>query len=171
MKRLRFVKAKHIAFVLIVLCSFLLIHIVQAVTAEPGTDADPLVSQSYVDGKINDLTAKINELTAKVTDLTAKNTGLTQQVQAIPARFEVIEVKAGKQLIAGASTEMILRGGKATAIASQSGGISDLISGADIQNGAGIPLNHLLLIPRDDGRGIKVINTSWVMIKGPYTIK
>ena len=180
MRLLKNKKSKYIVFVTIIIVSFLLIHIVQAVMAEPGTDNDPLVSQSYVDAKVNTLTTTINSLSQQVQtmqqQLQASQTQIqtlqqTQASQKQTALYETIQVKAGQQLTAGASTEIILRSGKATAVASQSGGVSDLISGQDIKTGETIPLNHLLLVPRDDGRGLKAATDMWILIKGSYTIK
>lgn len=191
-----------ILIVLALVLSFPIIHIVQAVTAEPGTDGDPLVSQSYIDlkvnelntkitelstkageqaTKVNDLTAQVKDLTAKANDLVTKNTALVvandklgqqvKELQALPSKFEKIQVLAGKQLLAGASTELVLRSGKATAIGSKAGGVSDLISGKDLVTGNSVTLNHLLLFPVDDGRGIKAVSDIWVLVKGAYTIK
>jgi hypothetical protein len=89
-------------------------------------------------------------------------------------KYEVIEVKKGKSIICGDSTEIILRSGKATAIGSEAGGLADLTAdnNGDLKQGRSVPENHLILIPRDDGRGIKITSLSaWVMIKGKYEIK
>jgi hypothetical protein len=156
-------KRVHIIFVIAVIAySFVLVSIVQAVTPgtdEPGSEENPLVAQDYVDSKINVLQARIDELSEKL-----KKAGAGQ-------KFEVIQVMAGKQLVAGASTEIIIRSGKATAVASEKGGLSDLISGVDIPTGGNIPKNHLLLVPRDDGRGFKAQTDLFVLIKGEYSIK
>ncbi|MDF2523406.1 MAG: hypothetical protein K0R31_1047 [Clostridiales bacterium] len=159
MNILRSLKKVHIAVILVVIISsFFVISRIQAVTAEPGTSGDPLVSQSYVDTKINELTAIIN--------------GIKQQPGGQSPKFEVLEaIEPGKQIICGASTEVVLRGGTATAIASAQGGISNLSSGKDLKSGDTIPLNQLLLIPREDGRGIAITGKAWVMVKGQYTIK
>lgn len=126
----------------------------------PGTAQDPVVSKSYVDEQIAALEAKLDD-TLEALD----NAG------AGGARFEVIKVDAGKSLITGASGEIILRSGSATAIASQSGGVADLTGGTDLKTGTSVPKNHLLLVPADDGRGIKCTATSYVMVKGSYTVK
>ncbi|MCX7920998.1 MAG: DUF3450 domain-containing protein [Clostridia bacterium] len=198
--------------IFVVIFSFALIHIVQAVTAvtpEPGTEGNPLVSQDYVDTKLAESDKKIAELTASQAalaasfeglnaknttltasndDLAAKNKSLTDSVNTLTAKveelnkqitdikehgikFEIVSLKAGQQLIAGASAEIILRSGKATAIAGKTGGVSDLISGKDLKTGVTITPNHLLLIPADDGRGLKAVNQVWILIKGTYTIK
>lgn len=191
-------KRVHIIVPAIIVCSLIMVQIAQAVTTgEPGTDSDPLVTQSYVDEKISELTTKVNELTTKVNDLTAKEKSLTESVTSLTATndeltgivdglmkkvdenekatlFEVLELKKDQQLILGASAEIILRGGKATAIASTSGGLSDITAGTgkDVLTGQQVPLNHLLLISRDDGRGLKVTTEkAWILVKGKYSIK
>lgn len=161
MKFLRGLKKVHILFILAVaVFSLALVSAVQAVTAaEPGSDEDPIVTQSYVDGKIAELTDRVEVLSKQLEDA-SKN-----------SKFEAVQVKAGKQLVAGASTEIVLRSGKANAVASANGGVSDLISGVDLATGKAITLNHLLLIPRDDGRGFKAVTDVWILIKGEYTVK
>ena len=75
-------------------------------------------------------------------------------------------------LIGDAGSEIILRSGSATAITSPSGGLSDVTAGTDITEGKPIPANHLLIIPRSDGRGIFVTkNSTFVMVRGGYTIR
>lgn len=168
----------------VIMISLLLIHFVQAATGEPGTDADPAVSQSYVDSKYNDLLARINSLTTTVNDLTVKNNNLTAQLSNLgqqtggtavkEMKFELLELKAGQQLIAGSSTEIILRGGKAKAIGNKDDGLADITAGSyyDLLTGAEVPPNHLMLVSRDDGRGITISSEkAWIMVRGTYNIK
>lgn len=113
-----------------------------------GTAGDPVVTKSYVD---------------------ALFASVSQGTEA--AVFEVVEVDAGASLIGGAGTELILRGGKATAIDNGADGVSDLTAGKDLRSGTAVALNHLLLVPRADGRGLRCESKSWVMVKGAYTIQ
>lgn len=170
MRFIRGTKRVHILLVLTVAFSFLFLHITRAVTAEPGTTEDPIVSQSYVDAKVAALTGEINALKQQLSSGGGQQPG--QPVQE-GAKFEVIgPLQPGKQIIAGESTEVVVRAGGAVAIASDKGGVTDLIAGADIATGQNVPLNHLLLIPRNDGRGLTVTKAeTWVMIRGSYTIK
>jgi hypothetical protein len=84
--------------------------------------------------------------------------------------LQVVSVPAGQQLIADAGAEIILRAGKATAIAT-SGGVADLTAGKDLKLGEAIVANHLLLIPRSDGRGLKAVNDLVLMVRGTFVIK
>ncbi|HOM02311.1 MAG TPA: hypothetical protein PLH43_05725 [Acetivibrio sp.] len=165
MKKFNFNKnSRKIALMLIL--SVAIIHIVQvvqaAVTAEPGSQEDPLVSQSYVDLKFQEMAKKLEEAEKRLEEIEKYG------------KFEALELTKGQVLIAGASAELILRGGKALAIGGEGGGLSDITSGtgADVNTDDEVPLNHLLLISRDDGRGLKVTSEkAWVLVKGPYTIE
>lgn len=162
MKLFSKVKIKHIVVVTILVSVLMVVHMSGAFTAEPGTDANPLVTQDYVDAKINALTATVNSLSQQLQNV--------QQPAA--SKFVPIEVEGGKQVIAGEGTEIILRGGKASCITSAGGGLSDVTAGTEISSaGDEIPLNHLLVVSRDDGRGLKTEVKAWLLIKGPYTIK
>jgi hypothetical protein len=85
--------------------------------------------------------------------------------QLVP--FEVLNPQAGQVIIFEAGAEFILRGGKAVAITGING-IPDVTAGADILNGENIGLNHLMMIPVSDGRGIHFHAESWLMVRGGY---
>lgn len=274
MKKLKYIKTKHIAVIAILILSFFVMHIVRAVGSEPATDDILLVSKDYVDGKINELTTRINNLESELKEqieqavsenkkndenetskeeisedttdgqteadiseqteqsnlqldqlmeklnkleedtgqlkartIAVENNdgsylglilkqnqkisnletglreiesvldGLVEKVNLIqqsPLKYDIVVLKSGKQLIVGASTEILLRGGSATAIGSSNGGLIDITSGSglDITEGQNIPLNHLLVSARDDGRGMLITSEkAWIMVKGWYMIK
>ncbi len=106
--------------------------------ALPGSEADPLVSKSYVDSKF---------------------------------KMVVVEVPAGGQLLGSAGTEIIVRSGTATVIDTPQGGLSDVTEGRDLKKGEPAPANHLLIVPRDDGRGIKAVTPLFVMVRGAYSLQ
>ena len=81
-----------------------------------------------------------------------------------------VQLTAGQKMIGGAGTEIILRSGIATAIGNSENGIADLTGGADLMTGASVELNHLLLVPRNDGRGITAVTDIWVMVRGEYSV-
>jgi hypothetical protein len=66
---------------------------------------------------------------------------------------------------------LILRSGDAYAIDNGVDGLSDVTSAKDLKGGVTITANHLLLVPRADGRGIRAGSDLWVMVKGSYTIQ
>jgi len=84
--------------------------------------------------------------------------------------FEALFVPAGHTLIADAGAEFILRSGNAIAV-SGSDGMVNITAGQDLANGETVPHNHLLMVPRSDGRGMSFMTDSWLMIKGSYEIR
>ena len=109
----------------------------------PGSNQDPLVSKSYVDSRIEAVMDLIGKLSSN-NDTSTSDSLMT---------YEVVEVAAGKSLIGYQGTEIILRGGKGLAITAPLGGLQDMTEGTDILSGQDIPKYHLIIIPRDDGRG------------------
>lgn len=133
--------------------------------ADPGSEDDPLVTLSYIEDRLTEFTQNILILmNEKIDDINSSN-------QEGSTKFQVINIKEGQVIILSDSTEFILRSGKGIAIGSENGGLSDLTEGNDIKDGEEIPLNHHLLIPRDDGRGVSFSTEAYAMVKGEYTIK
>ncbi len=144
-----------------IVVTLLLVSFGMAQTVPAGGDSDPLVTLSFVEKRMTELLASVEQIYAKK--------GESSGTVATP-QYEVVTVKAGQSLILSSSVEIILRSGDATAIASFNGGLSDLTGGVDLDQGTKIIKNHLLLIPRDDGRGLKAITDLYVMVRGKYTI-
>ncbi len=117
-----------------------------------GTE-DPLITESYLK----------NVFMKEVKDYI--------DADKVSTSFAVVTVPKNKKMIGAAGSEIILRGGTAEVIASELGGLSDVTFAGDLVDGASVPANHLLIIPRDDGRGFKAITDVIVMVKGGYEIK
>lgn len=124
------------------------------IAANPGTEADPLISKSYIE------TVLKPEIYAYIEQ--ESNQG-----------FAVVNVSAGKTVVCEAGTELILRMGQATVIGSDRGGLADVTQGLDLADGTTVPANHMLIVPLGDGRGVKINKSTdaILMIKGGYTIK
>ncbi len=154
-------KNKKLLFSLITICGTILMigQIVYAINKEPGSTEDPLVTLSFVEQRIDQLKGYIDEK-IKTTPSTGGAVSL-----------EVVNLKAGENLIAYQGTEIILRSGRAVIIDSPAGGISNLTSGFDLRKGERIPQNHLLLVPRTDGRGAKAETATVFMVRGAYRIE
>ena len=132
------------------------------VFSEPGSDRDPLVSMSCVNNKIDQLKEYID---IKISN---SNGGGNNSNEIV-----VVELAKGEYLIGKAGTEFILRGGKSTAYGVEvDRGLADTTEGKDIDNTEDLlPYNHLIIIPRDDGRGAYAISDSIFMVRGEYEIK
>lgn len=146
-------------YILILVLLVLISQIVYASSNEPGSNEDPLVTLSYVEQRIEQMKFYIDQNIASVKSDEGN------------VNLEVVELKNGERLIAGQGTEIILRGGKALAIDSPLGGLSDITDARDIRKDEVVPSNHLLIVPRDDGRGVKAVTNCILMIKGSYKIE
>ncbi len=154
---------------ILVLILILAIAFTAVVFAAPGDTNDPIVVLSYLNDRLNALKEefKLDEiplLLKKVDDLSSAkgSEGST--------RLEVVELFGGERLIAGAGTELILRGGKAYVIGSELGGISNVTAGKDFVAGMEFVANHLMIVPRDDGRGAYTDDYAIFMVRGSYEI-
>ena len=81
----------------------------------------------------------------------------------------VVNLPAGGKLVCEAGTEIVLRAGRATAMGSPLGGLADVTAGKDVQTGQPVSPNHLLIVPRNDGRGLQAVTDCILMVRGPYT--
>lgn len=129
-----------------------------SVFAETGDGNDPLVSLSYIQNKV------IPEIKEYIDEKLSLTEGKS-------ASFEVVNFKKGDVVLCEKSTELILRMGKATIIASEKGGLADTTAGFDLANGENMPSNHLLIVPLGDGRGFIAEDNVIVMIKGNFSVK
>ncbi len=155
----------------------------------PGSEADPVVTQSYVELKAEQTKYYIDSLVNKSNqDIAALKTQLEQKNQEIAALqekinqlsanggsgdagFVVVMLNKDKTLLAGSGAELIVRSGKVTAIKGANGGLANISSAKDLNTGDAVALNNLLISSRDDGRGVKAAIDSYLLIRGSYTIK
>lgn len=141
--------------------------------AAPGDSNDPIVVLSYLNDRLEDLIQKYSlkdiDGIKKQVDALSKNTN-NPGGESTTAALEVVEIKAGEKIIAKAGTELILRSGKATIIASELGGISNITAGKDFTQGMEVIPNNLLIVPRDDGRGVYTDSYAIFMVRGTYEI-
>lgn len=126
----------------IILAALGVFFVAGSYAAQPGTQEDPLITKSYV-----------------------------ESVLYPQMKFKVVEVPQGKSVICSAGTEMILRMGTCSVIGTQKGGVSDVTMGYDLSNGTNVQGNHLLIVPLDDGRGVRTSTNCLIMIKGSYAIQ
>lgn len=131
-----------------------------AVFSEAGSNDDPLISLSYLNNSIEQIKTYIDNKIANINGGTSSSNEL-----------EVVELEKGQFLLGYTGTEIILRSGKGKAVVSDLGGLSDVTAGNDIGKDLNIPPNHLLIVPRDDGRGVYVTTDAIFMVRGTYDIR
>ncbi len=127
-----------------------------------GSESDPIVTASYV-------TKYFSEEIQRFMDLTVKP--YVAQYAGGSMQWEVVELAAGQKLIGQAGAEIIVRTGRAVIVDETINGIPDLTAGADLKAGTPVTLNHHLVVPRSDGRGILAQDSVWVMYKGQASIR
>jgi len=164
----------------------------------PGSDSDPLVTKSYVDQQIALLSSQIGksggsssgnvdtevieQLQTDIGDLTSFVIGALQEIEtlkgqiaALEGGFEVVRADAGQTILLAGGSEAILRSGSATTVGGTAGGLVDATAGKDLNQGDKVPVQHLLISSRSDGRGLKITSDvskeAYLLIRGAYEIK
>lgn len=150
---------------------------------EPGSEADPLISRSYVDGSIGKQAQELQQMRQKYEEQLALQAQtiqtLQQEVEALKTagpgsgtgEFSVVVLEAGQVLVTGSGTEVVVRSGKAIAVKGSKGtNLTDATSAKDLANGGAATLNHLLLSFFDDGRGLKAQAKTTLLVRGPYKV-
>ena len=142
--------------------------------ASAGSADDPLITLSYINKVYTPQISKT--IDDKLREIATGSAGVSTVSSNSNASgsYSVLELKNGQRVRAKSeSLEIILRqGGTASVISPHKDqGIADLTSGAELLNGTALPVNHSLLIPRADGRGIYVTSSvAYVMVRGDYEI-
>jgi len=131
-----------------------------------GTAADPVVTKSYVDKALEKLEEKLSLKSASEDTDTAD-----KPETAVSSGWEAIFVEKNKTVLCGAGTQVILRSGNSKVYDETVNGLSDLTAGKGIYSGDSMVRDHLVLVPRADGRGIVCTTDCWIMICGAYEIK
>lgn len=175
-------KKKYIIGLISVFVVLMIFNIIVFANGVPGSEEDPLVTLGYLETKIQELKDYIDvkiqnssdsseEVNTVTGDENLNNNITGNEITQTYQKFEVLNLSEGQKLLCDESTELILRGGKAEAIDNGVDGISDITKGKDLKTGDNVDLNHLILVPRNDGRGILAKSQVWVMVKGKYTIQ
>ena len=153
---------------LTMICTIFGGYVVMAVT---GSAEDPLITLSYLNSIVMpDLETRVAEkLASTIKSQIDEKFAQGQAAQA--GAFVAIEVKAGHTVLGADGAELILRSGSAVAVCPGDSGLVNSTQGRDIPGGEQIASNNVHIIPRKDGRGIKMQTGGFIMIKGGYEIK
>lgn len=177
------IKKHYIFIILTFLVAVIVVDASSISFGQPGDSEDPLVTFSYVEKRIEQLKYYIEEKLSggnagslEIQRLSEENEEIKKQLDQLKINssgsgLEIVELRDGQSLICGAGTEIILRAGTAKAIISELGGLSDLTGGKDLASNEVISPNHLILIPRDDGRGAYVEKYAIFMVRGYYEVR
>lgn len=137
-------------------------------TVTTGTADSATVEQLKVD---------VGELTHFIIDALNQLDGLKAKIASAPVAgsgdsFVVVEVPGGKTILLSGGSEAILRSGQGVSVKGLGGGLADVTSGVDLADKVVVPLQHLLISSRSDGRGILIKGTKgFLLIRGDFTLK
>ncbi|RJX26102.1 MAG: hypothetical protein C4554_06260 [Dethiobacter sp.] len=146
-------------------------------TIVPGSENDPLVTASWVEARLNAFFQKERQiLDDRMKQL--EGSGVERPASGQPVyittpapTFQVVVVAPGKKLLSGSGTEFILRSGRAKAVEGAGGGLSDLTAGRNIPSDELVNKDHLILSPREDGRGVVTETEAIFLVRGGYKLE
>lgn len=141
-----------------------------AAKGDAGSANDPLVTKSYVDNQVAKMEKTI-EMQAQMIDILTQEINSFDKEEKESGNYEVVTVPAGQSILGKQGTEIIVRSGEGEVIASVGGGLQDMTEGTDLLAGTAVPKYHLVIIPREDGRGIYATKDLIVMVRGGYNIQ
>lgn len=155
-------RAKIIA---LVVCFCMLVVPFAVNAAEYLSENDPIVTLSY-----------LKEIFApQVKDeIRAEIATYPQPSISVNVGYEVLELSKGQKLTSlDGTVELIVRPGSSAVVVSETegNGLSDISEMKEVLNGEQVGINHALIIPRADGRGIVVTSEkAYVLVRGAYVI-
>lgn len=153
-----------------------------AATGQQGSQSDPLVTLSYLNGpareqvmqSVEDKLSAGQEQLRK--DLQQVADGYLKEVRGLTggpgltAEYAVVELAAGERLTGSAGCEFLLRQGTAVCVSDSSPGLIDMTDGSEVYDGNALTANHLYL-GSIDGRGVQAKSTAIVLVRGGYSVR
>jgi len=170
---------KVLAFCMILIITFVLTQLSNATTpAAPGSTGDPLITKSYVDGKVKSLNTKIANLQHALDSTEASLASAQTSIKTMKTQIatllakngesaEYLTVKKGKTILLKEGGMVVVFSGVANVI----GKLTDLTDGKALNTNQIVALRHLIASPMADTRGIKAKADITVLLSGSYTIK
>jgi len=141
------------------------------VSAGQTQDISKLQSQvASLSSEIEKLKLQTAQLDAKLKDISSSS-GVKKGDFIYTKGYEVIKVQKNKTILFDASTEFVVRVGKAVSVVPKGATIIDLTSAKDVGANQKLLFNHFYLVARSDGRGFKAVDDVWVIVNGGYKIK
>lgn len=148
-----------------------------AYAAGTGGSGDPLVTLSYlnttfrtqvqtmVDETVDARKGELEDALAKVLEQGGTGEGSGGSV------FSVVTLKQGQTLEGDVGCEVMLRIGSAVCGTSDSVGLIDTTTGANLANGGALVTNHLYMVTISTRTVTATSGTVKVLARGPYTIR
>ena len=142
-----------------------------AYAANAGSANDPLVTKSYLDGPfLKQVQALVDQTVdarkAELEQAAGQNNGT-----AVGNVFKVVTLSQGQTLVGDVGCEVMLRIGTAACGSSDSVGLIDTTTGANLGNGGPLVTNHLYMVTISTRSVTATSGTVKVLARGPYTIR
>lgn len=160
------------------LCVCFLFTAAYAANAAPGGQTDPLVTLSYLNGAftnqvksmvdqtVNDRQAEMEQSLNSI--LAGASSGAAPAGSGV---FAVVTLSQGQTLVGDVGCEVMLRIGSAVCGSTDSVGLIDTTTGANLPSGGGLAANHLYMVTISTRSVTATSGTVKVLARGPYTIR
>ena len=142
--------------------------LIQSSGSTGGSTANPIDN-----AKIIELETALGNALKEIDTLKSKRCFLDLTIMHMSDNYgmQVLHVYNGDIIYALGTSEIILRTGSATVIGNESNeGLSDITTGENLAPGTTLSKDHFVIIPRGDGRGIKITSgESFIMYRGSFS--
>ena len=147
-----------------------------AYAANAGSANDPLVTLSYL---TNTFSKQVQTMVDQAVD--ARKTEMEQDLAKVLAQggggsasgnvFTVVTLTQGQSLVGDVGCEVMLRIGTAACGTTDSVGLIDTTTGANLGNGGALVTNHLYMVTINPRTVTATSGTVKVLARGSYTIR
>ena len=149
-----------------IICAAALIFPAAVFATEYVAANDPLVTLSYLMEVFAPMLKE--EITAEI------DTSIPDAPVNLSVGYEVLELSQGQFITSkGGTVELIVRPGSSAIVVSDipDNGLSDISEMKEVLDGNEVGINHALIIPRGDGRGVEITSEkAYVLIRGDYLV-
>jgi len=166
---------KNLKIAAAVLCVCFLFTAAYAANSSPGSQGDPLVTLSYLNGTY---TQQVKDMVDQT--VTARQAEMEQSLKDILAGggtstgngvFTVVTLSGGQTLVGEVGCEVMLRVGSASCAGGDSVGLIDTTSGSVLPGGQPLAVNHLYMVTIGPRSVAAMSGTVKVLARGPYTVR
>ena len=142
-----------------------------AYAANAGSQTDPLVTKSYLDGPFMKQVQTLVDQTVDARKAELEKAAGQNGGTANGNVFSVVTLSQGQTLVGDVGCEVMLRVGTAVCGTSDSVGLIDTTTGANLGNGKSLVTNHLYMVTISTRTVTATAGTVKVLARGPYTVR
>ena len=136
---------------------------------------DEIRAEAASDAEKDPETDTKTEIETETEETPAQGEGSADDAAPVNVGYAVVELLAGQKLSSKSGTvELIVRPGSSAVAFSEipENGLSDISEMKEVLNGEEVGINHALIIPRNDGRGIVITSDkAYVLVRGDYIVE